>query len=377
MLLLLYRITLILTGNKITSTIAALLLCFSNYQLQLISGIEGMDHNDLAFDFYMLASCWAYAEYSINKKWYWIVLIGIFSGCAILNKWLVGLAVFLGWGVNILFKFYKTKSITEIGWMLLSLVVCAAVFIPWQWYCYSNWPHEFITEMKFNTRHITEVLEGHDGPMSYYYDARDLFVGKYLVYLVPVGILFFIRDKKNNVEVLISICSIFLFVFIFYSFVVLTKVHSHFFFVIPFVLIFIANAVSKIFFQSKISITKIAIIIVMIYLSINPNYFINYLSKENKHRESCIQNAILYRNMDKLIPANCKIVMNTHQLENINIMFYHPEIRANDSCIGNADLSICATKKEWIAVFPDHNDFKLSTQILKYPYLFKIKTELK
>jgi 4-amino-4-deoxy-L-arabinose transferase len=163
MILLIYRIAFILTKNKLTSLLSALLLCFSNYQLQLISGIEGMDHNDIAFEFYMLASCWAYAEYIETKKWYWAIVIGIFSGCAILNKWLIGLAVFLGWGINFLIQFYKSKSIKELKWMLISLIVCCVIFIPWQLYIFYHWPKEALFEMQFNSRHITEVLEGHWG----------------------------------------------------------------------------------------------------------------------------------------------------------------------------------------------------------------------
>ncbi len=103
LILLLYRIALIFSnGNRQMALISAALLTFSNFHLQLIAGIHGMDHNDVAHGFYICASIWAYAEYTRNPGRFWVVLIGILSGFAILNKWLTGLVVFLGWGFNLL-----------------------------------------------------------------------------------------------------------------------------------------------------------------------------------------------------------------------------------------------------------------------------------
>lgn len=61
-ILLIYRIAFLLTNSKTISIIAGLLMCFSHYQLELISGQIGMDHNDMAFCFYILASFWAFTE---------------------------------------------------------------------------------------------------------------------------------------------------------------------------------------------------------------------------------------------------------------------------------------------------------------------------
>ena len=52
--LLVYRITILLTNHKNTAIIAGLLMCFSPYQLEMISGQIGMDHDDIAFCFYIL-----------------------------------------------------------------------------------------------------------------------------------------------------------------------------------------------------------------------------------------------------------------------------------------------------------------------------------
>lgn len=377
MILLLYRITYILTKNKRTSLLSALLLCFSNYQMQLISGIEGMDHNDIAFEFYMLASCWAYAEYFETKKWYWAIVIGIFSGCAILNKWLIGLAIFLGWGINFLIQFYKSKSLKELKWILISLLVCCLIFAPWQLYIFYRWPKEALFEMQFNSRHITEVLEGHWGPPSYYFDAFDLYFGKFLWWIIPIGVFYFIQKKQFNQNLMITFSSIIVFVFCFLSYIVKTKVHSHFFFVIPFILIFIANAISELIQVRNNKIITSIIIVSIAYLSIQPAYFIDYLNKGNYIREKFIHNAILYRNIKNYIPNDVKYVTNVNALEHINVMFYHPEIKACQWWLSSKDLNLLKLKKEKIAVFESHDAYLINDTTLQYPYLIVIHQKLR
>lgn len=377
MLVMIYRITFNLTQNKTTSLIAALLLCFSNYQIQLISGIEGMDHNDVAFEFYMMASCWAYTEYVKSNNWYWVILIGIFSGSAILNKWLVGLAIYLGWGINLLISVYRTKSIKELRWIIISLIICCVIFLPWQIYAFYKWPKEALFEMQFNSRHITEVLEGHWGPPSYYFDAFDLYFGKYLWWLIPIGIFYFFQSKKFDSKMITAFSSIFIFTFCFFSFVVKTKVHSHFFFVVPFALIFIANAFSNLIESRRNKIITSIIIIGISYLSIQPKYFIDYLNKGNYIREKFIHNANIYRNIKKCIPNDTKYVANINALEHINVMFYNNDITACQKSLAEKDLNLLKLKKEKIAVFESHDAYQINDTTLQYPYLFIIHQKLR
>src|SRR5690606_8637655 len=104
LILLLYRITMLLTRDKAVALLSAGLLCFSNFHLQMISGIKGMDHNDVAHGFFVLSGIWAYAEYIKSGKWRWVVIIGLFSGAAVLNKWLTGLLVYLAWGISFVLR---------------------------------------------------------------------------------------------------------------------------------------------------------------------------------------------------------------------------------------------------------------------------------
>jgi 4-amino-4-deoxy-L-arabinose transferase len=67
--------------------LAALLSAFAFYQIELSTGRYSVDHNDVAFTFYITAGLWAFTkylrtEYSIK----WAAIIGILVGCAILIK---------------------------------------------------------------------------------------------------------------------------------------------------------------------------------------------------------------------------------------------------------------------------------------------------
>ncbi|MBS1689750.1 MAG: glycosyltransferase family 39 protein, partial [Bacteroidetes bacterium] len=130
--LLIYRITLLLTENKKTAFLAALFTCFSYYHLELLSGYYGMDQNDVCFDFYVLASIWAYTEYLRKPTWYWAALAGLLSGAAMLTKWLVGLLVFSAWVLLLLPRLRRKEAVKEILHFVLALILSAVVFLPWQ-----------------------------------------------------------------------------------------------------------------------------------------------------------------------------------------------------------------------------------------------------
>ena len=83
--------------NRNTGYYAAFFVASSYYLIELISGRHMVDHNDAVFFFYVSASIWAWLEFVVSGKKYWMVLTGLFSGFAVLTKWLVGLVVYSGW----------------------------------------------------------------------------------------------------------------------------------------------------------------------------------------------------------------------------------------------------------------------------------------
>jgi 4-amino-4-deoxy-L-arabinose transferase-like glycosyltransferase len=168
--LMVYRIAFLMAANRTIAFIAGLLACFPYYHLELLAGLYGMDQNDIAFDFYVLCSVWAYAEYNGRKWLRYALLAGLFAGCAILNKWLMGGLVFSTWGVLLLCHIRRDSFKKEALHLLSALLVCVAVALPWQLYILHAFPVEAKYEFALNSRHIFEAVEHHVGDNWYYLD---------------------------------------------------------------------------------------------------------------------------------------------------------------------------------------------------------------
>ncbi|HEX8504344.1 MAG TPA: glycosyltransferase family 39 protein, partial [Hymenobacter sp.] len=74
-----YRLGIRLFADRDTAYLAAVLVAFAGFQLELVSGYAGMDQNDASFLVYVTASVWAYYEYRARpQRWgWWLVAIGV------------------------------------------------------------------------------------------------------------------------------------------------------------------------------------------------------------------------------------------------------------------------------------------------------------
>ena len=96
--------------NPNTGYYAAFVFATSYYLAELISGRLMVDHNNVSFLFYVSASIWAWVEYIFSGKRRLIIWIGLFSGIAVLCKWLVGLTVFSGWLIYFIYTNIQYKK---------------------------------------------------------------------------------------------------------------------------------------------------------------------------------------------------------------------------------------------------------------------------
>lgn len=203
--------------NRRTGFIAALLIMHSSFLLGLISGKMGTDHNDFVFLGYITLSMWSWMEWNAsgNRKWLW--WIGIFTGCAVLTKWLVGLLIFAGWGAVVLSKLRKQNFWELAKPPLLSLGVTLLVFIPWQVYTFLRFPVVAKREMEYNSLHLTEAVENHPGEAIFHYDRlHDLYFDRSdFLLLFLVGLIFLLRSKRVNKDykVFFPVC-----IFVIYAF---------------------------------------------------------------------------------------------------------------------------------------------------------------
>lgn len=172
---------------------AGILFGCSGYYNNYVSGAIGMDHNDVAFVFYVTASFWAWLKYrestTPNK---WVVLIGVLAGCAVLCKWLAGLLIFSGWGMVILAENPRMLK----NWLELAkaFAVTVVIALPWQLYCLLNYPVEYAHEMAYNSKHFFEVIEQHSGDALFYWTLLTpaFGSGEMIRWLIMTGLLLFI-----------------------------------------------------------------------------------------------------------------------------------------------------------------------------------------
>ena len=222
--------------NKQVGYVSALLMISTIYLLELIAGRQALEHNDFIFLVYISLSIWSFIEYYYTKKKIWIYLIGLFSGMAILCKWLVGLLVYFGWFVlRILQKKFK---LTENKDILISLLITILISLPWQIFTFLRYPAESISAYKFFSLHFTIPLEGHGGDFWYHFDMFNNIYGKVASFLIIPA--FMVLFKKGNDKKLIS--SLFSMVIIVYLFFSLAATKMPSFVIIVSMIIFIAFA---------------------------------------------------------------------------------------------------------------------------------------
>jgi 4-amino-4-deoxy-L-arabinose transferase-like glycosyltransferase len=371
LVVLLFRIAFLLTANTTISLLAATLLCFSHFHLELIAGIHAMDHNDVALGFYVLASLWAWAEYRRDGRWHWAFLVGAFAGCAILNKWLVGLTVFLGWGVHILSTIRQKNTRRETGHFLLAILVCGAVFVPWQVYITRKWPTEAKYEYEYNNRHLTEAIEGHGGSAWYYAENVPEFFGKYLWVFVPVGIGLALASRTTDRRLLLAFLTIISFVFCFFSFAVKTRINTYVFFVAPLCMIFLALGLFEIHRRTGSRWLLALTFFVSAVLSFNPSRTLWYFSVQNTERSQRIATTRILRDLKATLPADVSVVLNTNEFENLDLMFYNNDLTAYPRLSKN-EFEALSRKNVPVAAFKSDGRHDLPDYVSAYPLLYVI-----
>lgn len=373
-----YRIARLANAGSTIAFIAAMFMCFSAYNLNLVSGKLGMDHNDTAFAFYVLASTWAYAEYNQKQKAGWALLIGVFAGCAVLNKWLTGMLVFAAWGINILLSLRQKETRKEMLHMLLAVAACVVVFLPWQLYILKAFPQEARYEFDYNSKHIFEAVEGHGGDWRYYWDLFHMYFAERIGILVPVGLLMVLMLKKyrNKTARLLAVCI--MTVFVFFSFIVKTKMPNYFFIAVPIGFILIAIALCEIAtlvrLQDKV---QIAVAAFFCFVILNPAEMRKLYATDDHYRISRIYNTKIYKNLSKEIPPDIKLVMNVNQFEDIDVMFYNKGITAYHWTPDEDSRTRMMQAYMPIAVFKGRPGYDLPWDMVKYPLLYIIKSDLK
>jgi len=198
--LLIYRIGSI-TNNKTSGYFGALFFATAYFPLELIVGGYSTDHNDIAFMFYVTASIWTWFEYSKSRSTFWLILMGIFSGFAVLTKWLMGMIVYVIWSLSTFILESKRYNYKKYLPIMFSALVSIIIFLPWQIYSRLSFPKEFMHEHSLNSKHFFETVEGHGGKFTYYFTdgLKELYgSGDAIPVIILIGLIILLYHIKNK-----------------------------------------------------------------------------------------------------------------------------------------------------------------------------------
>lgn len=371
------RITLLATADRLAAITAGVIICCSNFHLQLISGILGMDHNDIAFTFYILLSLWAFAEHTRSGKTAWIILIGLFAGVAVLNKWLGGMLVFVGWTATIALLPTRREQYKALSGMMIAIVIACIVFVPWQLYIFHRWPELARHEFKLNEEHIWQVVEGHGGSAWFYVQHLPRMLGPYTWWPLPLGLLFAFRSVWRKHALATALLVNLLFSFLFFSLVAQTKIINLLAFTTPLLALYIGQAVSSTVRWAHARWLLVALLPVVACSAYDPKRFDEYFAHENHDREVRVNNSEIYKHLREKIGKDVSIVMNVSAFEDIDLMFYQPGITAYHWSLSEEDMQQLAARHAKVAAFASHGPFVLPDYVYKYPHIIIIPDLLK
>lgn len=359
-----YKIAQFWFKDETVSYLAAFIFSLSNYQLELTSGRYALDHNDVAFCFYVTASIWAFTHYLYSEyKIKWSIVIGIFVGCAILNKWLTGALVYSAWGIYIFLDKNFRGDYKKYFHIFSSLITSCIVFLPWQIYIFKNFPLESQWEFNLNSRHISESLQGQHGGLFYHIRFLPVAYGYVLLIFLAEGLFFLLKEKKVEKNLSIAFLIMVSVLFVFFSLVVKTKMPAFVFPANAIIISVIAFGFSKFLnFMKEFNWNKIQLVLAVLilgYFDLDSYTIIKQSSKSLTERNSIINNTQIYKSLNSKIYAD-HIILNCKSFEDKDVMFYKnanayawfPDKKIFDS------LQICGYK---FLVFKNHNN-----QILPY-----------
>ena len=319
-----YRTGKLLVSSK-TGFYGALMFTFSYFPIEFVSGFYPTDHNDNAFFFYSFLSIWALIEYGKSKKLIFLILIGIFSGCAILCKWLTGLIVYAAWLAAICFGSKKHILKSQFKDLFLSLFICCVVFLPWQIFAFSHYPKEYGQSMAFNSKHVFQALEGHGGDVFFYYNALYEQFGEGLFIPPLVLLCFVLMVKMLRDKTLFIICiTVVTLTYLFFT-LVKTKMYGYVFDTFPFFILGIAFALEKTqekiaFYIKSNTVKKLISTILLLTLSFFLFDFEKiYKHHSNKDRAKSRNNEIKEKQFYKAVKE--KFVDDNYLIFNANMSF--------------------------------------------------------
>ena len=328
-----YRIGKLLINEKV-AYYTAISITFSWFLINLVSGFEGIEHNDVCFYFYVTASIWCFMEYiHSNRKWKWVIGIGIFAGCAVLTKWLTGLLIFFTWGVYILATYgFKIKQ-WKWAHILTAVVLCFTIFIPWQIYILEHYNMAAVHEYQYNSKHLFEQIEGQSTQFFFHFEkipylflgykqfstdgnsanhTLPIIINSIILVFGLIRLLFFIKQRNIKITLVATLA----FIYLFFS-IATTKMPAYTFIIgiiwflsLGMFIDFVMQWISHLFKKPIIgNIFQAIFILFFAYYMLNFTRIRNQHTDDSKWRKDMIANKATFLRIKKQLPPNA-IVFN-------------------------------------------------------------------
>jgi 4-amino-4-deoxy-L-arabinose transferase-like glycosyltransferase len=308
---------------------SAFLFATSSFVIELVAGRQSLEHNDVAFLFYITCSIWSWVEYLHSKNRYWIIFIGIFSGCAVLCKWLVGLLVYFIWFSYA--AFCKPINLKQIKEFLIAVIITTIVVLPWQILILNWYPSEAIQAYKYSSMHLYKVIEGHGGDYWFYLDSFSTLYGKLAPWVILPG-LFLLRKKMRDIklfQILFVLTPIFIYLFFTIS---KTKMVGYPFVIAPILYFGLGAILDSILCKAERgNISKVLTRIVFIILvALIGWYNIDFQNLKKGHSlndngnqfsQMMVKNRDIFKSLKATLPAN-SVIFNVKGRHYIECMFY-------------------------------------------------------
>lgn len=334
--------------SKEAGLIAAMLYSAYGPLLELSSGFGNTDHNDVIFCCYVTLSLYCWIRYEKKGAIQYIILMGICCGLAVLTKWLTGLVAFAGLGFYHLFVTRDFFSRRTIGPFLLSVLVCAAVFVPWQIYILQHYPLEARFEYRYNSLHFSQVLEGKAAPWWFHLGLlRNHYKG--LQWLMPFACIIVLTHYRKY-AVASGLLFIVVLVYAFFS-VAATKMFSFTLMVAPLNILFIAFVLQRILDwlgrYDKIYLPAGAVLLFLVLLWVfdyNRVYIVHTAQGNwaDKYRSHALAQRAVFDQIRKGTAPNT-VLLSDKAWDNISAMFYTDRI--SYSAVTPESFDVLRTKK--------------------------------
>jgi 4-amino-4-deoxy-L-arabinose transferase len=268
-------------------------------------------------------------EYINTPKLKFIVLMGLFSGCAMLNKWVTGLLVFEGFFVFSLMQGIKSLSKNSLR-LAFSVTIAFVLFLPWQVYCFTHFQDNAKYEWAYNQRHFWEVLEGH-WHERYFYLNQLKYQFSLLQAFVFIGIflsLFKLDKFKYIVPVIVMVVSLYTFFT-----VAATKITSYVMVTMPLLFVFMAYAFTSVFdfFRRRNSGVGFLLYLLFVPLILFQNFNITKLQRDynstgtawfQRSNYAKQQNTVSYKHIAKMGLPKRSVVIGLENFGTVEGMFY-------------------------------------------------------